>query len=182
MMPAWFARMNQRERLLSLAVGGVLFLLVNLAIWSALFGMSGGARTELAKRKEARNLQKVYVKEYKMWEARDKWLRAHQPPLTSPAENSTLLDQVKQIAGKNNVLIENPQLGTGDSTAAYRSVFASIETKSPWPPLVHFLYDVQKPEAFVVFENVNLMIDSGDPTVMRGKFKIAKWLEPAPRK
>jgi hypothetical protein len=34
---------------------------------------------------------------------------------------------------------------------------------------------VQKPEAFIVFENANLMIDSSDPTVMRGRFKIAKW-------
>jgi hypothetical protein len=34
---------------------------------------------------------------------------------------------------------------------------------------------VQQPEAFIVFENVNLAIDSGDPTMMRGKFKIARW-------
>jgi hypothetical protein len=29
-----------------------------------------------------------------------------------------------------------------------------------------------------VFESVNLQIDSADPTMMRGKFKIARWFAP----
>jgi hypothetical protein len=37
---------------------------------------------------------------------------------------------------------------------------------------------VQRPEEFVVFENVNLAIDGSDPTMMRGKFKIARWFAP----
>jgi hypothetical protein len=45
-----------------------------------------------------------------------------------------------------------------------------------------FLYDVQQPDAFVVFESVNLVIDSNDATMMRGKFKIARWFAPANRK
>jgi hypothetical protein len=43
---------------------------------------------------------------------------------------------------------------------------------------VHFLYDVQRPEAFTVFEQANLIVDASDPTVMRGRFKIAKWFAP----
>ena len=85
---------------------------------------------------------------------------------------------MKQAAAKHNVLIENPAIGSSDTTPNYQAVFASVETKSPWPPLVHFLYDVQQPENFVVFESVNLAIDSADPTVMRGKFKIARWFAP----
>jgi hypothetical protein len=70
------------------------------------------------------------------------------------------------------------EIGLGDATSTHQSVFASVETKCAWPPLVHFLYDMQRPEAFIVFENVNLIIDSSDPTIMRGKFKIAKWFAP----
>ena len=33
MMPAWFERMNQRERILSLIVAGALFFIVNLFVW-----------------------------------------------------------------------------------------------------------------------------------------------------
>ena len=59
-----------------------------------------------------------------------------------------------------------------------QAVSATFETKSDWGALVHFLYDVQRPEAFTVFEQANLMIDASDPTVMRGRFKIAKWFAP----
>jgi hypothetical protein len=178
MMPAWFQRMNPRERILSLIVAGALFLLINLFLWSALLGSLGKARGDLATRKAVRKQQTVLLKEEKTWGKRSDWLKQNQPTLKSPVEASTLLDQVKEAAGKHKVLIENPAIGASDTTPNYQAVFASIETKSPWPPLVHFLYDIQKPESFVVFENVSLAIDSADPTMMRGKFKIARWFAP----
>jgi hypothetical protein len=178
MMPTWFQRLNQRERILSLIVGGAFFLLLNLLIWSSLFGMLRQSHADMAARQATRAQQTVFLRERKTWEKRDEWLKKNQPTLKSPVEASTLLDQLKQAAGKHNVLIENPAIGSGDSTPNYQAVFASIETKSPWPPLVHFLYDVQQPESFVVFESVSLAIDSADPTMMRGKFKVARWFAP----
>ena len=55
----------------------------------------------------------------------------------------------------------------------------SFDVKTPWPPLVRFLYDVQQPESFVVFESFTLNIDPADPTMMRGKMKLARWFAPA---
>jgi hypothetical protein len=181
MIPAWVTRMNRRERLLAFAVAGAAFALFTFLIWSWLFGAIGRARTELATRHQMRKEQAVYMKERDLWTKRDEWLQKHQPTFKNAAEASTLLDELKQVAGKHNVLIENPQIGAGETTPNYQAVFASIETKSPWPPLVHFLYDVQQPEAFIVFESVTLSIDSNDPTMMRGKFKIARWFAPAQR-
>lgn len=178
MTPAWYQRMNPRERRLAWIVSGAIFLIINLFIWSKLFDALGNARAELAVRKATRTEQGVYIKERDLWFRRDQWLKQHQPILKSAGEASTLLDQIKEVAGKNNVLIEKPAIGTGDSTPDHQSVFVSIETKSPWPPLVQFLFDVQQPEAFVVFESVQLQIDSADPTMMRGKFKIARWFSP----
>ena len=181
-LPAWYQRMNQRERMLAGIVAAVLFVLLNFFIWSVLFGMIGRGRAELAVRRAARAEQSVYIKERTLWTKRDEWLQHNQPVLKNAEEASTLLDQLKQIAGKYNILIENPAIGSGETTPNHQTVFASIETKSQWPELVHFLYDVQQPESFVVFENVNLAIDSSDPTMMRGKFKIARWFAPAQRK
>ena len=178
MMPAFFQRLNRREQVLSMIVGGALFLLLNVFIWSALLGAASTARADGAVRKTARDQQSVFLKERKLWEKREQWLKKTQPALKGPGEASALLDQVKQAAAKHNILLENPAIGSGDSNANYQAVFASIETKSPWPPLVRFLYDVQQPESFVVFENVQLAIDGADPTMMRGKFKIARWFAP----
>jgi hypothetical protein len=179
MMPAWYDRMNPRERVLSWIVAGSVVVLLNLFILSWIFGALGRARNELATRKATLAEQALYVKERDLWTKRDEWIRQHQPTLKNPAEASALLDQLKQVAGKHSVLIENPAIGSGETTPNHQAVFASIETKSAWPPLVHFLYDVQQPDAFVVFENVNLAIDGSDPTMMRGKFKIARWFAPA---
>jgi hypothetical protein len=178
MMPEWFQRMSHRERRLAAIVAGGLFLLINLLIWGKLFSTLGNARAELALRKAAREEQRLYMNQRDLWAGRDKWLKEHQPVLKSAVEASTLLDQVKQVAGKHNILIENPAIGAGDSTPERQSVFASFETKSPWPPLVRFLYEVQQPDAFVVFESVQLHVDNADPTMMRGKFKMARWFAP----
>ena len=171
-------RMNRREQVLAGFVALVVFLLANLFLWSWLLRTIGDSRVEVAKRKQTHNEQTVLLRESDLWSKREQWLREHQPVFHGASDASALLDQLKQIAGKHNVLIENPAIGDSPTVGAYQSVFASIETKSPWPPLVHFLYDVQRPEEFVVFENVNLAIDGSDPTMMRGKFKIARWFAP----
>lgn len=178
MIPAFFQRMSRRERVLAMLVGGAVFLLANWLVWDWLSGAAAQASADLRTRKSARQQQSVLLKERNMWEKREAWLKKSQPTLKGPAETSTLLDQVKEVAGKHNVLIENPNLGGVESTPTHQSTSVTIETKSPWQPLVRFLHDVQQPESFVVFENVNLQIDSSDPTMMRGKFKIARWFAP----
>ncbi len=175
MMWAWYHRMNPRERVLSWIVAGTIFVLLNLWILSWILGALGAAHKEVAARRAKLAEQTLYIKERDLWTKREEWIRKHQPVLNNPAEASALLDQLKQVAGKYNVLVENPAIGAGETTPYHQTVFASIETKSPWPPLVHFLYDVQRPDAFIVFENVNLTVDGSDPTMMRGKFKIARW-------
>jgi hypothetical protein len=179
MMWAWYHRMNPRERVLSWIVAGTIFVLLNLWILNWILGALGAAHEEVAARRAKLAEQTLYIKERDLWTKREEWIRKHQPVLSNPAEASALLDQLKQVAGKHNVLVENPAIGAGETTPYHQTVFASIETKSPWPPLVHFLYDVQRPDAFIVFENVNLTVDGSDPTMMRGKFKIARWFAPA---
>jgi len=175
-VPDWYSRMNQRERMLASLVGGVVFLLVNLFLWSWILGAVGRGQTELAERKALRKQQALFLQERELWTKREQWLQQHQPAFKGAGEASTLLEQqLRPVAEKYNVLIENPQIGSGESTSTHQSVWASIETKSHWDSLVHFLYDVQQPEAFIVFENVKLVIDSGDPTMMRGNFKVARW-------
>jgi len=175
----WYQRLSKRERILGAIVAGAIFLLLNWIVWSKLLGTLDQARTDLAARRDTRKVQEVFIRERALWEKRAQWLTEHQPALKGPGEASTLLDQIKQVAGKHNVVIENPAIGTSDATPERQAVFASFEMKSPWPPLVKFLYDVQQPESFVVFESITLNIDPADPTAMRGKMKLARWFAPA---
>jgi hypothetical protein len=181
MIPAWYQRMNPRERVLAWVAAGTVFVLLNLFILNWIFGALASAQKLMSARRAMLAEQALYMKERDLWTKRDEWIRQHQPTLKDPAEASALLDQLKEVAGKYNVLVENPAIGSGETTPYHQTVFSSIETKSPWPPLVHFLYDVQRPDAFIVVDNVNLAIDGSDPTMMRGKFKIARWFAPAQR-
>lgn len=181
-LTATYQRMSQRERIMTLVVAGILLLLINIFIWRWLLGTISGSGNALAARKANRSEQTVYLRERELWAKRDQWLQKTQPMLKGAEEASTLLDQLKQIAGKYNIVIENPAIGTGETTPNHQAVFASIETTSHWPELVHFLSDVQQPDVFIVFESVNLAIDGSDATMMRGKFKIARWFAPAQRK
>ena len=174
----WYERLSQRERRLSAIVAGIIFLLLNWLVWSKVLGSLDRARADLAARQDTRKVQEVFIRERALWEKRAQWLKEKQPTLKGPGEASTLLDQIKQIAGKHNVLLENPAIGTSDATPDRQAVFASFDVKSGWAPLVHFLYDVQQPESFVVFETITLNIDPGDPTMMRGKMKAARWFAP----
>src|SRR5438552_14663405 len=97
--------MSQRERLMTLAVAGSLFLLVNLFIWRWLSGTISTSRRELASRKATRSEQTVYMKERDLWARRDQWVQKTQPTLKGAEEASNLLDQLKENAGKYNILV-----------------------------------------------------------------------------
>lgn len=181
-LTAAYQRMNQRERMMTLVISAILFLLINLFVWRLLLGSISNSRRELADRQTTRAEQVVYMKEKDVWAKREQWLEKTEPPMKGAEEASNLLDQLKQIAGKYNVLIENPAIGAGETTPTHQTVFASVETSCHWPDLLHFLYDLQQPDAFVVFENVSLAVDPNDATTMRGKFKVARWFAPAQRK
>jgi hypothetical protein len=181
-LTAAYLKMNQRERMMTMVIAAILFLLINIFVWRLVLGSISNARRELATRKSTRAEQVVYMRERDLWAKREQWLEKTQPPMKGAEEASTLLDQVKQVAGKYNVLVENPAIGAGETTPTHQTAFASIETSSHWPDLVHFLYDVQQPDAFIVFENVSLAVDNSDATIMRGKFKIARWFAPVQRR
>src|SRR5207247_529276 len=105
-----------RESLLSFVVAGIVLVLLNLWILSWIFGALGGARKELAKRKATIAEQALYMKERDLWMKRDEWIRQRQPTLKNPAEASALLDQLREVADKYNILIENPKIGPGETT------------------------------------------------------------------
>ena len=141
-MPAWYERMNQRERVLAMIVAGILFALLNLFVWSWLFGAIRRGHAELATRKETRKQQTIYVNERDLWTKRAEWVQQYQPVLRDAGEASKLLEeQLRPVADKYKVLLENPQIGSGETTPHHQTVFNSFETKSPWPDLVHFLDD-----------------------------------------
>jgi len=63
-MPAWYQRMNPRERILSWIVAGTVALLLNLWILSSLWGAVASAQKEFGTRRSKLAEQAVYMNEH----------------------------------------------------------------------------------------------------------------------
>ena len=169
-------RITQRERLLLATIAVLLFVLGNLFLLSWMMGHNTRIKSDLSAKRAEIVTMKAVLAERDQWTAREAWLDAHQPKLNNPEQAGVLLlDEIKEVARANDVLLESPELGGVEAQSACRSVTVQVATKSSWPGLVKFLHALQQPERFIVFEAANLRIDPGNPSRMAGQFKIAKW-------
>lgn len=173
--------LTSRERTLSILVGSVAFLFVTFFV--ADYFLKTKARLDAGLAVKTGVLRKVQrlSAEKALYEQRDAWLREKQPKLANEERASgQLLDQVKELAKKHSVLLENPVIrpAVRKPELPYIAIGLEIETKSPWAALIAFLGELQTPEQFIALDSANLKIDGADPTQMRGKFKIARWYAP----
>ena len=170
------ARMTPRERFLSTAVATVVFVLLNIVVAGGLLKKQARLRAELAQKTSDLRLMQTLFEERELWSKRDAWLQEKQPKLTNEGSAGVdLLDEIKAVAKANDLPpLENPQIGALTKTPLYHSVAVTCEAKCPWPALIAFLTAMQQPERFLVFESANIQIDPGDPSLIRGRFRIAR--------
>jgi Tfp pilus assembly protein PilO len=172
-------QLTKSEKSLAIIVGAVAFVLLNLLFVSGFVKHQAQLRADLSGKAGQLKALQVLFSERDRWIRRDEWLRQKQPKLANESGAGVqLLDQIKQIAKSNDVLLENPGWGAPEKSQFYRSVPVNIETKSSWPALIAFMRTVQQPDQFLVFEAANVQIDPGDPSMIRGKFKVARWYLP----
>jgi hypothetical protein len=171
--------LSSREKTLAALVGTVAFLFANFLLIDWGWKTITRTRADLdLRRKQLRHMESLSA-DLRFWEQRDAWLQARQPRLASAdAAGVQLLDQIKELAKKHGVLLENPAIRVPERQPEFVSISVEIETKSPWPPLVALLHELQSPEHFNAVESANLKIDAADPTQMRGRFRIARWYAP----
>lgn len=168
--------LTAREKVLATLVASVLFLFGNFVLIDACWQRSTQLRAELAAKSRQLQMADGMAADAAFWEQRNAWVQASQPPLEdSDGAGVQLLDHVKQLAKKYNVLLESPAIRVPERHPAYVSISIEVETKSAWKPLVEFLHELQRPDRFIALESSNLKIDSTDPTQMRGRFRVARW-------
>ena len=172
--------MTQRERMLTTIVGSVLLLVVNLFLINFFLKNQRRLSTELTtKTAKLAGMQTLFA-EQRLWEERSQWIAAKQPKLTNPTGAGVeLLDQVKSIAQKHEVLVKEPVIDRPVDRKQYSAVAVNLDTTSTYASLVAFLREIQGPDQFVVLENAKLERDTTDKTQMHGRFKIARWFASA---
>lgn len=175
--------LSTREKNLSIFVGTILFFAVTYFVGDYFLQNHTRLRAELAKQKRQLAALQALSGEKALWEQREAWLREKQPKLAADdGAGVKLLDQIKNLARKHVVALENPVIRPPARKPDYTAIGVELETKSSWAALIAFLGEVQAPEQFIVLESANLKIDTADPTQMRGKFKITRWAAPEERR
>ena len=172
-------KLSSRERILAVATGATVFLLLNMLLLSAFARRNNALRLDLAQQRLEWDGMQELLADKAVWAARDAALTAKQPRLTNEnAAGVDLLNSLQDLAKKHSVTIENPVFGGVGKNQWCQSVPVSMDTHSAWPDLIAFLYAVQKPDQFVVCEGSNIQVDPTDQTKMIGHFKIARWYSP----
>jgi hypothetical protein len=171
-------QMNPRERTLAIIVGTLLIALVTYMLASTFQKHYTKLKSQRSDRQTELSAMQTLISEREMWLKRDAYFREKQPPLANPGgAGVALLEETKEIAQKNNIVIENPQIGTPQALQNYQSVSVNLETKSKWEDLVKFIYELQAPNSFIVFESAKLTLEN-DKTNFHGNFRLAKWFAP----
>ena len=165
--------------MLAAIVAGALFIVFNLLLLGSLNRKQAALRGDLAaKQTEWQDIESLSSQE-EMWTRRDAILQNKLPKWTNEGQAGVeLSNDLQRLAKANRVSIESPSIGLQQTTRFYRSAPVTIETKSSWSDLMHFLYSLQSPERFVAIEDATLKIDPQDSTAMHGKFTIARWYKP----
>jgi hypothetical protein len=172
-------RMTHREKVLAGIVALTLFVIVNLFLVRYFFTQQALLRAQLATKNAQRNAMEMLYAESDMWLSRDGWLKQHQPNFTNEGEAGLqMLDWIKSKAKAAEVTVENPAIGSPQRTDHYQGVPVTVEAKGSWAAMIKFLASLQSPGDFVVIESANMQIDSGDASMMRGKFRASKWYNP----
>ena len=172
-------QLSSREKVLSIAVGTVVFLLVNYFVVDYFMTNRTRLTTDLARQTGQLKMFEKSAAEKPKWEQREAWLAEKQPKIGSEdSAGVQLLDQVKEVAKTHSVVLNDPAIRVPARKPEYTSVSVEIKTQSSWPALLKFLGELQQPEQFIVIEKANLKRDSKDDTMMQGTFTIAKWFAP----
>jgi hypothetical protein len=171
--------LSNREKWLSIGVGAVVALFLGVVLIQSFFDTSARLRGEVTSREKQLRLMQMMIGQSAESEQRDAWLQATQPRLKDAgAAGVALLNQVKDIAQKHGVILQNHAIRPAEQRPECISVAIEVESVSPWESLIDFQYDLQNPQHFIALESTNLTTDGSDATKMRGRFKIARWFAP----
>ncbi len=172
-------QLSQRERVLATGVGAVIVIVLNLFVISFFIKNQRRLRDEFATKTTQLEVMKSRFADKEMWTEREAWLKEKQPKLVNEGTaGGELLEEIREVAKKAGVQPLEPQIGVPERRPQYVSVSVNIEAKATAAALRDFLYEMQAPDRFLVFESANLQIDKDDKTQIRGKFRIAKWFAP----
>jgi Tfp pilus assembly protein PilO len=171
----WSA-LSPSERRLMAVMGLVAAVLLNLVLFKFCRTKYLAFREQIeSKEREIADLE-LLASGKDVWLQRSAWVDSAQPRLENEAlAGNNLLNALKETASKHGVTITKPQIGVAVPQGKSVAVPVQFEVRTSWKSLGAFVYELQGPGQFMVFQQARLKVDPNDKTLMLAEFTVAKW-------
>ena len=178
-------QMTARERTLAFIVGALVTGVLSYVLLQFFLKNRLTLNRQFAEKSVMVTGMRTLIAERELWQERDRWIQQNQPKLdNATGAGVDLVEQIKRIGGEHALTPTeaniNPDTVSNSRSGPlpYQPVSVSFNVKGKWEDIVGFLYDVQSPTNFLVFEKAALQVDKEDKTLVSGSFKVAKWYAP----
>lgn len=168
-------RLNARERMLALLLGGTAFLLLNLLFLPKLTAGNRAAKQKNQELKAQVSAAEAWMAKEAYWTERAKWLAETEPVLNAAREDSaTQLEELQKSAREHGLTLADVQLLQLDETPFYQPVGARLTVRGPWPGMVRFVAALQDPALFDVIPRFSIKSDQEPPDVVC-ELEVQRW-------
>lgn len=170
------SRMSQREKVLTVIVGIAIGVAVNFFLIKFFIDRYNENRKQLASADSGIDFLRKQESERALWKDRDSWLDASMVAVGDPQVAGRKISEVlRDVAKKHTVTLEAPNIGVPGKQPGHTSLPVRIEATAEWKSMFDFLYDLQAPGEFLVFEQLDVRVDPMDKTRLRASMTLAKW-------
>jgi hypothetical protein len=167
--------LNPREQRLALALGAVLFLIVNLFFLPRLMAFNRVGHQKNTELKAQVAAAEGWVAKRDYWNERRDWLEQTAPSLNAARQDSaTQLELLQEGAREFGLTITDVQLLQLQPTEFYQPIGARLTVRGPWSGLVQFVSGLQNPELFDVISRFSVRSDDPPPQV-QCELEIQRW-------
>jgi len=167
---------SPRERNLALALGTIVFLVLNLIFMPRLLAYTREARRKQAELQAKATAAKSWVEREAYWNRRKEWIEKTEPAAKAAREDSARqFEELQALARQYGLKIADVQLLQLDAAEFYHPVGARFAVSGPWPELVKFVSGLQNPDRFNVIPRFSVKSDDPPPNV-QCELEIHHWL------
>lgn len=149
--------LNRNEQLLALALGGALFLVLNLFGMRWVADQMRSGRAEIAQLESDAAAARQLLKQKPFWTARQDWLLVHQPDLyDARTSRSKFVEEVQASVTTNKLQIASQQPQTDEQQGMLATTWIDLTVTGRLEAIVRWIHALQQPGKYAVVKSFTL--------------------------
>jgi hypothetical protein len=150
-------QLNRNEQLLALALGGTVFLLLNLFGMRWVADQMRNGRAEIAQLESDAAAARQLLKQKPFWTARQDWLRTHQPDLyDARTSRSKFVEEVQASVTTSKLQIASQQPQSDEQQGMLATTWIDLTVTGRLEAIVNWIHALQQPGKYAVVKSFTL--------------------------